>query len=372
LAAPRARLIAFFLPQYHPIPENDEWWGRGFTEWTHVARALPLFPGHEQPLHPADLGYYDLRVPETRQAQADLARDHGIEGFCWWHYWFRGRRLLERPFAEVLASGTPDFPFCLGWANQSWTGVWHGCPERVLVRQEYGGREDDEAHFESLRPAFLDRRHLRVDGRPIFLVFQPHELPDARGFASTWTEFARRAGLPGLYLVGMGGKAFEPRLHGFDAVVRHQPPGFTERLGDAHVARVRRGLRRRGWRPWARRAPLPAVYLYEDVVRAAAETPLAPDEHPCAMPNWDNTPRSAERGVVFLGATPALFERHLEDAVDRVAARPPERRLVFVKSWNEWAEGNHLEPDHRFGRGWLEAARRVVLGGRRPQEEADE
>src|SRR3954453_14122667 len=144
-----ARVIAFHLPQFHPIAENDEWWGRGFTEWTNVAKAQPLFRGHEQPRLPADLGFYDLRVPETRKHQAALARAAGIEGFCYWHYWFgNGRRILERPFAEVLEAGEPDFPFCLAWANQSWTGIWHGNPKSVLMHQEYPGREDEAAHFE--------------------------------------------------------------------------------------------------------------------------------------------------------------------------------------------------------------------------------
>ena len=169
----KARLIAFYLPQFHPIPENDEWWGKGFTEWTNVAKARPLFRGHHQPLVPADLGFYDLRVPETREAQASLAREYGIEAFCYYHYWFAGKRILERPFDEVLASGQPDFPFCLCWANQSWTGVWHGAPNKVLIEQTYPGQDDHRRHFEYLLPAFADRRYLRVEGKPVFRDLQP-------------------------------------------------------------------------------------------------------------------------------------------------------------------------------------------------------
>jgi lipopolysaccharide biosynthesis protein len=168
---PRPRIIALYLPQYHPIPENDAWWGKGFTEWTNTAKARPLFRGHYQPHVPADLGFYDLRVPETRLAQATMAREYGIEGFCYYHYWFAGTRLIERPFNEVLASGQPDFPFCLCWANQTWTGAWHGLMNQILIEQTYPGTDDHRRHFDTLLPAFLDRRYMTVDGKPIFVFF---------------------------------------------------------------------------------------------------------------------------------------------------------------------------------------------------------
>ncbi len=191
----KARAIAFYLPQYFPIPENDEWWGRGFTEWTNTAKARPLFPGHRQPNLPADLGFYDLRVPETRAAQAELAREHGVEAFAYWHYWFgNGDRILERPFTEVLQSGEPDFPFCLAWANQTWTGIWHGAADRVLKQQRYLGEEDDLRHFQTVLPAFRDDRYLRVGGRPVFYVFRPEELPDAAAFVDRWQTVRRRRG----------------------------------------------------------------------------------------------------------------------------------------------------------------------------------
>ena len=168
----KARVIAFYLPQFHPIPENDEWWMKGFTEWTNVGKARSLFPGHYQPKVPADLGYYDLRVPETRQAQADMAREYGIEGFCYWHYWFgNGKRLLERPFNEVLASGKPDFPFCLAWANESWKGFFHGVKtKQALITQLYPGEDDYIAHFETVLPAFKDPRYITVDDKPVFMI----------------------------------------------------------------------------------------------------------------------------------------------------------------------------------------------------------
>ncbi|MEI8108854.1 MAG: glycoside hydrolase family 99-like domain-containing protein, partial [Verrucomicrobiota bacterium] len=197
----KPRLVAFYLPQFHPIPENSQWWGAGFTEWTNVTKAKPLFPNHYQPRLPADLGFYDLRVPESRAAQADLARSAGVEAFCYWHYWFAGRRVLERPFNEVLASKEPDFPFCLAWANDTWSGHWYGAPKRTLIEQTYPGPDDHERHFYSLLPAFLDPRYLRVHDRPIFTLFRPKSLPNPQAFIDLWQKLAAQNGLPGIHFI---------------------------------------------------------------------------------------------------------------------------------------------------------------------------
>lgn len=346
----RARAVAFYLPQFHPVPENDAWWGPGFTEWTNVARARPLYRGHRQPQQPADLGFYDLRVPETRRAQADLARAAGVEAFCYWHYWFGdGRRILERPFAEVLESGEPDLGFCLGWANQSWTGTWHGAPDRMLIEQRYPGPDDDRRHFEALLPAFHDPRHLRVDGRPVFYVFRPEQLPDARAWVERWRELAVRAGLPGLYLVaevsdllGRGSAYSLDGGDGFDAGVYVRLPAEVS-ARTTLAMRVRRRLGQPERYPYAREpVPVPAELA-------------GPRLHPCVYPNWDNTPRSAHRGLVLDGASPAAFATQVDAALAAVADRDPEQRFLFVKSWNEWAEGNHLEPDQTHGHGYLDA-----------------
>ena len=350
----RARVIAFYLPQFHPIAENDQWWEPGFTEWTNVTKARPIFPGHDQPRLPSELGFYDLRLAESRAAQAALARQYGIEAFCYWHYWFGGKRLLERPFDEVLASGEPDFPFCLAWANQTWTGIWHGRDKDVLVEQTYPGPENERQHFELLLPAFNDRRYVRVDGKPLFVIYRPEDLPEPRRITAHFRALAVEHGLPGLHLVGIGHENWDPAEHGFDASILCEPGATLLRVQPTRKPSLlaRLGKRRLGW---------PDVYLPDEF--AERGLPLAPlpfANHPCVVPNWDNTPRSGARGFVYHAATPQTFAPLMRRAVDSVQARPAEQRLVFVKSWNEWAEGNHLEPDRRFGRGWLEAVRDAV------------
>ena len=365
--SPKARLIAYYLPQFHPIPENDEWWGKGFTEWTNVAKAKPLFPGHYQPHIPADLGFYDLRVPETRIAQAEMAREYGIEGFCYWHYWFAGKRLLERPFNEVLKSGEPRFPFCLAWANQSWTGIWHGNPGRILVEQTYPGIEDYKAHFYALLDAFADDRYIKVDGKPMFQVFCPELLPDPRRFTDCWRELAVREGLAGLYFIGDDwGTEWLPEPNGFDASLTNMLLPALWQFDVtvlSRLKRVRRGIRRKGLSQICREAFFkPAVYPYSDAVTQKAIRSLRGDmaQYPIVMPNWDNTPRSGDRGRVLHNSTPDIFKIHLEDAIRMVSAREPDGRIVFIKSWNEWAEGNHLEPDLKFGRAYLDAIHTVL------------
>jgi lipopolysaccharide biosynthesis protein len=346
-------VLALYLPQFHPIPENDQWWEPGFTEWTNVAAARTLFRGHRRPAMPGELGFYDLRLPEVRAQQAALARDHGVTAFCWWHYWFAGRRLLERPFREVLDSGSPDLPFCLGWANQSWSGIWHGAPDRILIKQTYPDG-DDRAHFDELLPAFRDPRYYRVNGRPLFLVFRPQELPDAAAFVERWQQMALDAGLEGLYLVAFAetrawGTQYERHVEdGFDAAVHVAFP--FERTARTRLRdKVRTSTELAG----------PGRYHF---ARDLAPYPrsLRGVVHPCVYPNWDNTPRTQRRGTVAVDATPDRFARHVGQAVARASLNPSGQQLVFVKSWNEWAEGNYLEPDRRFGRGWLEALAREV------------
>ena len=349
--------LAFYLPQFHPIPENDEWWEPGFTEWINVARARPLFRGHRQPHLPADLGFYDLRIPEVRALQADLARTHGLTGFIYWHYWFAGRLLLERPFDEVVAGGQPDFPFCVAWANHSWSDRWMGGEERVMLEQTYPGEADDRAHFTYLRKAFEDPRYIRINGSPLMFVFRSPELPDPAGFVESWKKMA--ADIGGLYLVACGPflDPVETASQGFDAIVFIEKP-FSR---PTPISRANTFLRshhlRRG----------PNRFEYADFCGSAPPPGLECTAVPCVWPNWDDTPRRQRRGVVAVGSCPERFERQVVGAVE-IARRAPEgEQMVTIKSWNEWAEGNYLEPDQEFGLGWLEAlARGLASGGARP------
>jgi len=361
----RARLIALYLPQFHPIPENDAWWGPGFTEWTNTRKARPLFVGHYQPHVPAELGYYDLRDSAVREAQAALAQQHGIEAFCYYHYWFAGRRLLERPFNEVLASGKPDFPFCLCWANETWSGVWHGAPDRVLIEQTYPGGDDHAAHFAALLPAFRDPRYVRVDGKPFFAIYRPMHVPRVAAALRQWRDLARKAGLPGLHFVGVETDQYpdwRPADHGFDASFRANVPQrwIPWRRPVAKIARqtrkwIQRGV---GSRTPAWVAP---IYRYRDVCLPFVAGPFdGQRRYPSVLPNWDNTPRSGIDGVVVHESTPALFRLQLRKALDLVGDLPREERIVVVKAWNEWAEGNHLEPDRRDGRAYLDVVREEV------------
>lgn len=333
------RAIAFYLPQFHPIPENDGWWGEGFTEWTNTKKATPLFDGHYQPHVPAELGYYDLRDPEVRRAQAELARQYGIEGFCYYHYWFGdNRRLLERPFDEVLASGAPDLPFCLCWANQSWSGIWHGAPDQILMEQRYPGAQDAEAHFRFLLSAFQDERYIRVDDRPLLVIFAPRQIPQPHAFFDRWRLMAEAAGLKGLFILG----------------IRHiRDRGNPHDIGLDGAIDMRIPLPAKSWE-----ADSSVGVIMDHAEIAPLEIPRRKPgllNFPCIGPSWDNTPRLGTRGIVYVNSTPELFEGNVRKAASFLAEYPVAQRLLFVKAWNEWAEGNHLEPDRKYGHQWLQA-----------------
>lgn len=359
----KARAIAFYLPQYHRIPENDSWWGDDFTEWTNVRKALPLFPGHLQPRVPGKLGYYNLLSAETRAAQAKLASENGLAGFCYWHYWFAGKRLLESPFDEVVRSGQPNFPFCLGWANESWTGVWHGAPDKILMAQTYPGPEDEERHFHNVAEAFFDSRYLTVDGKPIFYIYKPQQLPDPQRFVEHWQNLAIKAGLNGIYFIGedvyIDESPWNPTASGFDAVVPNMPGVSFLRLAK------RRSFKHLLSLAYRKVVQRPYIFQYQDFVAhsfVAEPSGSDYDFYPCVLPNWDNTPRSGVNGTVLINATPELFRQHLRQAVAQVTHRPQDKRIVFLKSWNEWAEGNFLEPDEIFATAYLQVCRDELQG----------
>ncbi len=360
---PTARLIAFYLPQFHPIPENDEWWGRGFTEWTNVVKAKPLFPGHYQPHIPADFGFYDLRLPETRAAQAEMAAQYGIEGFCYWHYWFAGKRLLERPFSQVLNSGEPKFPFCLAWANQSWTGIWHGQPNRVLIEQTYPGEKDYVDHFYAVVEAFCDPRYICVEGKPLFVVYMPSLLPNPIAFTNVWNNLAVKEGLKGIFFVGIADAPWPANYVGFDGYTYHLPGTYVNILPKSTLDRAVKRLTGYGLDSYLRSyLKIPKIIRYSAIIKHAfGAFTFSENQYPSLLPNWDNTPRSGLYGLVIHQSSPELFRIHLRQAIQIVQQRDPEHRLVFIKSWNEWAEGNYLEPDLRYGYGYLQVIKDELI-----------
>ncbi len=355
----KARFIALYLPQYHPTPENDAWYGKGFTEWTNVGKAAKLYPGHYRYV-PGELGYYDLRLPEVREAQAQLAREHGIEGFCYYHYWFgNGVRQLQYPFEEVLKSGRPDFPFCLAWANESWhKKFWNSDGtnrQELLVEQLYPGEEDFIAHFHYCLAAFRDPRYITVDGKPLFMIYRPRKFPEVNHFIELWRRLAVENGLAGIHFVAQSTNiAKERRLFGelgFDAVNSLRMREYRN-----HWNIIKRFFVKALWTL----LPIPKILSYPDISRYF----IGPEDeeenvYPSVIPNWDHTPRSGRGGSVWIKALPNYFGKHVARALKAVARKSPQHRIIFIKSWNEWGEGNYMEPDLRFGRGYLEELRRA-------------
>ena len=372
-----ARIIALYLPQFHPIPENDAWWGKGFTEWTNVAQARPLFKGHYQPRIPADLGFYDLRLPEVREQQVALAKEAGIEAFCYYHYWFGGKQLLERPFQEVVASGKPDFPFCICWANHTWSSAtWStkGKQSSVLMEQTYGGKEEDTAHFMSLLPAFRDPRYLTIDGRLVFCIYDVWHFKRVKEFMDTWRQLADEYKLPGFYFIGMTSNTLSfdvrnqehkpclPNLEsskdiyqavlnmGFDAV-----NSFGKRRGEMRAKGMTRNLLHRVLEIMHMNIGVNTYDYSKTVAQFFAPEDQWENVFPTIMPQWDRTARNANREGIYTNATPERFAEHIRQALEVINGKQAEHQVLFLKSWNEWAEGNYVEPDLKYGHGWLNA-----------------
>lgn len=353
------KIIAFYLPQYHPTPENNEWWGEGFTEWTNVGKAKPLFRGHYQPRVPADLGYYDLRLPQARIAQAEMAKAYGVDGFCYWHYWFgNGKRLLETPFNEVLASGKPDFPFCLGWANHSWEDKQFNLQgtSKMLIEQTYPGEADYILHFNTLLPAFKDDRYIKIDGKPLFYVHSPYRIPDLADFIRIWRKLALENGFPGIHFVANSYDISDIekfKSMGFDAI-------NLVRL--FHVFKKENAFFRAAFSKLFK-----ILFNRGQVVDYGVASKFFSGEedsleyvYPSIFPNWDHSPRSARKGHILHNSTPQKFKKHVLNVLDSIKGKRSENQIVFLRSWNEWAEGNYMEPDLKFGKGYLKALKEAL------------
>lgn len=379
----RARVIAYYLPQFHPIPENDEAWGPGFTEWTNVAKAKPLFKGHYQPRIPADLGFYDLRLPEVREQQAQMAHEVGIEGFCYYHYWMgNGKQLLQRPFEEVLHSGKPDFPFCLCWANHEWTTkTWqNGGKEKMIAPMIYSGDEDYTAHFNYVLPAFKDKRYITVDGKPVFSIYDPYHFKEVDHFMALWRKLAQENGLPGIHFTAMisntttirrrkdgslervvpnlqsSQKVYQDILSlGFDSIT-----SYGKSRGEMLALGKYRRIITRFLHNHLPFLPVMSYNYPKTVANFFSPEDSWENVFPTVIPQWDRTPRVGSMDGIYVNATPENFRKHLEKAISIVNNKQPEHRLIFLKSWNEWAEGNYVEPDEKFGHQYLEAIRAAL------------
>ncbi|MBR2450807.1 MAG: glycoside hydrolase family 99-like domain-containing protein [Paludibacteraceae bacterium] len=382
---PKARVIAFYLPQFHPIPENDKWWGKGFTEWTNVAKAKPLFKGHYQPRIPADLGFYDLRVHEVREQQAQMAREAGIEGFCYWHYWFsHDHKLLERPFQEVLTSGKPDFPFCLGWANHNWTNKsWEAGTrkqkEMTLMKMVY--TEDEYIkHFYDVLPAFKDKRYITVDEKPLFLVWKPLDFPDTTAFIQLWQTLAKQNGLKGIHFVGLQQNIASTKSITLLNILLKRIPSQAEQLYQEIIDHGYDAVHGRGYlRAEQLVRPLHEVLLRSLLVRLFkifiiskcdqrkinkhlyGEIDKRENVYPLLFPQWDRTPRSGKLARIYTHSTPSVFGEQIDSVLELVMQKEEEHKIVFLTSWNEWAEGNYVEPDLKYGHGYLNVLRKKLI-----------
>lgn len=337
----KPKLIAYYLPQFYEIEFNNNYWGKGYTEWTTTTKAKPLFKGHYQPHIPADLGFYNLLMPEARKAQAEMAQKYGIDGFCYWHYWFgNGKTIMEKPLDGILATGEPDFPFCLCWANHSWHNPsTHEC----ILKQTYPGESDYKAYFDSLLPAFRDKRYIKINGKPLLAIFEPESIPNPNRYIELWQTWAKIEGFPGIYFVGLAQipetiKKLECiKLDAINAI----------RLKDFH----------QHLNPLKERIKYMLGSIHSYKYELAAKYFVAPEDTkeniiPTIIPGWDHSPRAGKNSLILTDYTPDAFREHLEDVFKILEKK--ENRLCFVKAWNEWGEGNHLEPDLKYGLQFLE------------------
>ncbi len=357
----KVKLIAFYLPQFYPTEINDNLHGKGFTEWRSVASAKPLYPGHWQPHIPADLGFYDLRLSEVREAQATMAKKYGIDGFCYWHYWLgNGVEFLEKPVQEIMRLKKPDFPFCLGWANHDWkTNHLIYAMGKTVIKQEYPGEQDYINHFYSVLPCFQDKRYIRIDDKPVFIIYSPLAHKDIPQMIRLWQKLAKQNGLKGIYFIGHCVLTVTEKnpvqdyfATGVDAVnLEYKNSLFIKRANI--IFRVLEKIVRIAFH-------IPHIVSYKK-----AEKYFVPDVckeeniYPVTYANWDNTPRTGCNGMVLTGSSPSAFKKHLRRVFDLIKHKSAEHQIIFIKSWNEWAEGNYLEPDTKFGYQWLEAIKEI-------------
>jgi lipopolysaccharide biosynthesis protein len=359
----KPRIIAIYLPQFHPIPENDEWWGKGFTEWRNVVKTKPRFLGHYQPHLPADLGFYDLRVPEVRIEQAKMAHEHGIYGFCYYHYWFNGHLLLERPLEEILKSKEPDFPFMICWANENWTRVWDGGEKKILIEQKYS-EEDDVNHIHYLMQFFKDPRYIRVNNKPVISIYRSALLPNLDKTTEIWRTEALKEGIE-LYICRFesfmqNGKEY--MVKGIDAAIDFEPhTGIKEYQGNNYIYFIRKTINYL-FRLLIKKNILPDIINYKKYVRFHSKNNIISlyKKYPCVIPMFDNCARRKNTFFAFHGSTPELFGMWLKNVIEKFIPYSDEENFIFINAWNEWAEGNHLEPCIKWGARYLKEVKKLM------------
>jgi hypothetical protein len=339
------------LPQFHEIPENNLWWGNGFTEWINTRKAQKLFPEHYQPREPLQDYYYDLTDGNARKWQAEIAKKYGIYGFCYYHYWFKGKRLLEKPFNEVLRTGEPDFPFCLSWANEPWSKKWDGMNDNVLMPQDYGDEEEWKEHFDFLLTAFKDGRYIRVDNKPLFIIYRSASIPRCEEMVLYWQNLAKQNGLEGIYFVHT--LNFEPLVNGFDACVEFEP-SYTLTLNLTHYGfNLEKAVD--GYHQKFNVMDYDKVWA---IILERAETKKHIKTFLGAFVDWDNSARTGNRALIFKGSTPEKFSHYLTQHIKQAVNSNCE--FLFINAWNEWAEGAYLEPDKKYGYKYLEAVKKSM------------
>lgn len=355
------KVIAFYLPQFHTIPENDKWWGEGFTEWTNVKKAKPLFRQHNQPRIPYNNNYYLLDKKSSIQWQADVMNEYGVDGLCFYHYWFSGKKLLHTPLDLLLSNPEIKMPFCLSWANEPWTRAWDGGDKEVLMPQSYGGEPEWKSHFDFLLGAFKDPRYICVDNKPVFLIYRAASIPMLDAMLEYWRKLALDNGLEGIHFVMMNTVFKDSRdAHCFDATVDFEPM-YTIGHHLSKMTRYRRSISIRIRRMMnrvisQRRSPEDQI-SYKYIWNRILKRPLLDHCYAGAFVDWDNTPRKAERGLVMHGAGPEQFGYYFKKQYRRCCDNNVP--FIFINAWNEWAEGTYLEPDARHGYKYLEAIKKA-------------
>lgn len=350
--------IAIYLPQFHPIPENDHWWGKGFTEWRNVTKSKPLFKNHYQPHLPADLGFYDLRLIDIMREQVLMAQQYALSGFCFYHYWFNGKRVLELPLNNWLKSDI-EFPFMLCWANENWTRRWDGSDDEILLEQLYN-EEDDVAHIRFLCETFFrDHRYISVNGKPFILIYRPSLFPDIKKTISVWRNEAQKLGYSDIYIGYMQsfGLKEDPKILGFDCAIDFQPDFYQpiQRHWGSLKDKIfhRMGIKES---PFSKNF----IYHYNDLVHQSSVKKLADNVYPCVTPGWDNTARRKTAARIFHGSTPELFGQWVMNKMRAIKKRNLPNDFLFINAWNEWAEGNHLEPCLKWGTQYLEQFKMAI------------